>query len=129
MNLEKYTNVSPTSEWKLNKNAAYVYYCANETIHGVEIADLTGLPKNVNLIADISSNILSRPIDVSKHAVIIAGTQKNLGIGGLTLVIIRKELIGHEQAATPGILSYKDISSNKSLYNTPCVFAIYITKV
>ncbi|KAI6182860.1 Phosphoserine aminotransferase [Aphelenchoides bicaudatus] len=128
-NLEKYTTAPPTNEWKLSNNAAYLYYCANETIHGVEIADLSGLPENVNLIADISSNILSNLIDISKHIAIVAGTQKNLGIGGLTLVIIRKDLIGHEQKSTPGILSYASISSNKSLYNTPCVFAIYITKL
>jgi len=126
---DKYGKVPPASEWKLSKDAAYLYYCANETIHGVEISDLADLPSDVNLVVDISSNILSRPIDVSKHVAIIAGTQKNLGIGGLTLVIIRKDLIGHEQKGTPGILSYADFSANKSLYNTPCVFAIYITNL
>jgi phosphoserine aminotransferase len=64
--LEKYDGVPPVSEWKLSKNAAYLYYCANETIHGVEFTDLSDLPADVNLVADISSNILSRPIDVSK---------------------------------------------------------------
>lgn len=65
-NVDKFGDVLPPSEWKLSKDAAYVYYCANETIHGVEVTDLTGLPHNINLIADISSNILSRPIDVSR---------------------------------------------------------------
>lgn len=64
--IEKFVDVPPISEWKLSKNAAYLYYCANETIHGVEITDLDGLPEDINLIADISSNILSRPFDVSK---------------------------------------------------------------
>ncbi|CAD5210186.1 unnamed protein product [Bursaphelenchus xylophilus] len=121
--------IPPYSEWKVNPDAAYLWYCANETIHGVEFKETPKVPEGVNLVADISSNILSRSIDVAKHAVIIAGTQKNLGIGGLTIVIIRKDLIGHQDVQTPGILSYADIHKNESLYNTPCVFAVYITKL
>ncbi|KAI6203211.1 hypothetical protein M3Y94_00530500 [Aphelenchoides besseyi] len=129
LQLSQHNAIPPQSEWKLTDGAAYLYYCANETIHGIEFHETPKVPDNVHLIADISSNILSRSIDISKHSVIIAGTQKNLGIGGLTIVIVRKNLIGHERPYTPGVLNYADISKNKSLYNTPCVFAIYITKL
>ncbi|CAD5206914.1 unnamed protein product [Bursaphelenchus okinawaensis] len=121
--------IPPASEWKTSTEAAYLWYCANETIHGVEFKDTPEVPEGVNLVADISSNILSSPIDVAKHAAIIAGTQKNLGIGGLTIVIIRRDLIGRHDPQTPGILNYADIHKNESLYNTPCVFAVYITKL
>ncbi|KAI6241390.1 Phosphoserine aminotransferase [Aphelenchoides fujianensis] len=126
---DHFVSIPPQKEWKVNEGAAYLYYCANETIHGVEFQETPQLPEGVHLVADISSNILSRPIDVRKHSIIVAGTQKNLGIGGLTIVIVRKDLIGHERKHTPGILSYADTAKNKSLYNTPCVFAVYITKL
>ncbi|KAI6178518.1 Phosphoserine aminotransferase [Aphelenchoides besseyi] len=129
LQLTQHDAIPPQSEWKLTDGAAYLYYCANETIHGIEFHETPKVPENVHLIADISSNILSHSIDISKHSVIVAGTQKNLGISGLTIVIVRKNLIGHERPYTPGVLNYADISKNKSLYNTPCVFAIYITKL
>ena len=112
----------------LDPDAAYLYYCANETIHGIEFYEPPKVDQK-NLVADISSNILSRPFDVSKHALAFAGTQKNLGAAGLTLVVVKKSLLGHTNPYTPSILSYHEIHNNKSLYNTPPCFSIYVTKL
>ncbi|MFH0924644.1 MAG: 3-phosphoserine/phosphohydroxythreonine transaminase [bacterium] len=120
-----FTYVPPRVRWKLNKGATYVHYTSNETIGGVEfhwIPD-TG---NVPIACDMSSDILSRPIDVSKFGVIYAGAQKNIGPAGLTIVIVREDLIGTVLPGTPTIFDYKIQSNNDSMYNTPPTYAIYI---
>jgi len=111
--------------WKLDPNAAYVHITQNETIGGVEIF---GTPETgaVPLVSDMSSNILSRPIDVSKFGLIYAGAQKNIGPAGLTIVIVREDLLGQTVAGTPTMMDYAIQAENDSMYNTPPTYAIYI---
>jgi phosphoserine aminotransferase len=113
------------SEWKLDPNAAYVHYTPNETIGGVEMF-WTPDTGSVPLVADMSSNILSRPIDVSKYGLIYAGAQKNIGPAGLTIVIVREDLLGQTVAGTPTMFDYKTHADNDSMYNTPPTFAMYV---
>ena len=111
--------------WKLDKDAAYVHYTPNETIGGVEfnwVPD-TG---NVPLVADMSSNILSRPYDVTQFGLIYAGAQKNIGPAGLTLVIVRDDLVGHADPRLPTLLNYKTHVDNDSMYNTPPTYSMYM---
>jgi len=122
---DKFTKVPDRATWKLDPNAAYVHYTPNETIHGVEFADIPET-NGVPLVADFSSTILSRPIDVSKFGLIYAGAQKNIGPSGLTIVIVREDLIGHAQALTPGIFDYKQMADNESMLNTPPCFGWYV---
>ncbi|MES2491152.1 MAG: 3-phosphoserine/phosphohydroxythreonine transaminase [Pseudomonadota bacterium] len=122
---EKFTKVPARDTWKLDPNAAYVHYTPNETIHGVEFADIPET-NGVPLVADFSSTILSRPIDVSKFGLIYAGAQKNIGPSGLTIVIVREDLIGHAQKLTPGIFDYKQMAENESMLNTPPCFGWYV---
>jgi len=110
--------------WHLDPNAAYVHYTPNETIGGVEIF-WTPETGSVPLVADMSSTILSRPIDVSKFGVIYAGAQKNIGPAGLTIVIVRDDLIGETVPGTPTMFDYKIHADNDSMYNTPATFAMY----
>jgi len=114
-----------SSAWKLNPDAAYVHICTNETIGGVEIFE-TPNTGSVPLVADMSSHILSRPIDVSKYGLIYAGSQKNIGPAGLAIVIVREDLIGETIAGTPSMYDYKIHADNDSMYNTPPTFAIYV---
>jgi len=117
---------APTQDaWKMDPNAAYLHYTPNETIGGVEIF-WTPIIGDVPLVADMSSTILSRPIDVSQFGVIYAGAQKNIGPAGLTLVIVREDLIGQVVAGTPTMFDYKTHSENESMYNTPPTYGIYI---
>ena len=111
--------------WKLDPNAAYVHITQNETIGGVEMfwVPETG---DVPLVSDMSSNILSRPIDVSKYGLIYAGAQKNIGPAGLTIVIVREDLLGQTIAGTPTMFEYKTQADNDSMYNTPPTYGIYI---
>ncbi|MES2407654.1 MAG: 3-phosphoserine/phosphohydroxythreonine transaminase [Pseudomonadota bacterium] len=111
--------------WKLDPNAAFVHYTPNETIGGVEIF-WTPKTGDVPLVADISSTILSRPIDVSQFGLIYAGAQKNIGPAGLTIVIVRDDLIGQTVAGTPTMFDYKTHVDNDSMYNTPPTYAMYI---
>lgn len=120
-----FSYVPPEAEWKLSADAAYVHYTSNETIGGVEIFR-TPETGDVPLVADMSSHILSRPMDVSKHGVIYAGAQKNIGPAGLTIVIVREDLIGETIPGTPTMFDYKIHVDNDSMYNTPPTFAIYI---
>ena len=120
-----FTAIPPRSEWKLDPDAAYVHICSNETIGGVEYhwtPDTAGVP----LVADMSSNILSRQIDVGRYGLIYAGAQKNMGPSGLTVVIVRADLIGNELPITPSAFNYKLQAENDSMYNTPPTYAIYI---
>jgi phosphoserine aminotransferase len=123
---DKKFSYAPTQDaWKLDANAAYVHYTPNETIGGVEIF-WTPETGEVPLVADMSSNILSRPIDVSKFGLIYAGAQKNIGPAGVTVVIVRDDLIGQTVAGTPTMMDYKTHGDNESMYNTPPTYAIYI---
>jgi phosphoserine aminotransferase len=123
---DKNFSYAPTQDhWKLNADAAYVHYCSNETIGGVEMFWTPNVGA-VPLVADMSSHILSRPVDVSKHAVIYAGAQKNIGPAGLAIVIVRDDLIGETVAGTPSMYDYKIHADNESMYNTPPTFAIYV---
>ena len=114
-----------SSGWKLNADAAYVHICTNETIGGVEMFE-TPNTGNVPLVADMSSHILSRPIDVAKYALIYAGAQKNIGPAGMAIVIVRDDLIGETLPGTPNMYDYKVHADNESMYNTPPTFAIYV---
>ena len=123
---DKNFSYAPTQDkWKLDPDAAYVHYTPNETIGGVEIF-WTPETGKVPLVADMSSNILSRPIDVSKFGLIYAGAQKNIGPAGLTIVIVREDLLGQTVAGTPVMFDYKIQADNDSMYNTPPTYAIYI---
>jgi phosphoserine aminotransferase len=120
-----FTSIPKQSQWQLDANASYVHICSNETIGGVEY-HWTPETGAVPLVADMSSNILSRPIDVSKYGLIYAGAQKNMGPSGLTVVIVRDDLIGHALPITPSAFNYKTQADNDSMYNTPPTYAIYI---
>jgi phosphoserine aminotransferase len=120
-----YTTIPPRETWKLDPEAAYVHICSNETIGGVEY-HATPDVGSVPLVADMSSDILSRPLDVSKYGLIYAGAQKNIGPAGLTIVIVREDLIGQSLPATPTAFDYKTVADNESMYNTPPTYAIYI---
>ncbi len=120
-----YTYAPAQDAWQLSPDAAYVHYTSNETIGGVEVfwtPETGGVP----LVADMSSHILSRPIDVSRYGLIYAGAQKNIGPAGLTIVIVREDLIGQPEAGTPTMLDYRIHADNGSMYNTPPTYAIYI---
>jgi phosphoserine aminotransferase len=121
----KFTYAPKQADWRLDRNAAYVHYTGNETIGGVEfhwIPDAEDVP----LVCDLSSTLLSRPLDVSRFGLIYAGAQKNIGPAGLTIVIVRDDLIGHAPAGTASMLDYKIQADNDSMYNTPATYAIYI---
>jgi phosphoserine aminotransferase len=119
------TYVPALDTWKLDKDAAYVHYTPNETIGGVEFNWIPNTG-DVPLVADMSSNILSRPVDVWKYGLIYAGAQKNIGPAGLTLVIVREDLVGHADPRLPTMLDYKIHADGDSMYNTPPTFAIYV---
>jgi len=121
----KFTSVPAQADWKLSADAAYVHYTPNETIGGVEFHWIpeTG---DVPLVADMSSTLLSRPIDVSKYGVIYAGAQKNIGPAGLVVVIVREDLIGGAASTTPVMFDYKTHADNGSMYNTPPTYAWYL---
>ncbi len=120
-----FTYVPPQASWKLSADAAYVHVCTNETIGGVEF-HWTPETGPVPLVADMSSHILSRPIDVSRFGLIYAGAQKNIGPAGLVVVIVREELIGHALPETPNVLDYKLQSDADSMLNTPPTFSVYL---
>jgi len=122
---ERYTRIPPRDTWQLDPKAAYVHICSNETIGGVEyhwVPD-TG---NVPLVTDMSSSILSRPIDVSRYGLIFAGAQKNMGPSGLTVVIVRDDLLGGALPITPSAFDFKLQADADSMLNTPPTYAIYI---
>jgi phosphoserine aminotransferase len=120
-----YTTIPARQTWKLDPNAAYVHICGNETIGGVQYhwVPETG---DVPLVADLSSEILSRPIELAKYGLVYAGAQKNIGPSGLTLVIVRDDLIGQPHPHLPSAFDYKTVADNDSMYNTPPTYAIYI---
>ena len=120
-----YTRVPPRETWKLDPNAAYVHICANETIGGVEYhwtPDTGAVP----LVADMSSNLLSRPVEVAKYGLIYGGAQKNIGPAGLTIVIVRDDLLGGALPITPSAFDYTLQAEADSMLNTPPTYAIYV---
>lgn len=120
-----FTDIPAFETWQCNPNAAYLHYTPNETIGGVEfdwIPDSGAVP----LVADMSSTILSQPIDVQKFGVIYAGAQKNIGPAGLTLVIVREDLLGNTLPITPSMWNYQIQADNHSMYNTPPTYGIYM---
>ncbi|PST94952.1 3-phosphoserine/phosphohydroxythreonine transaminase [Photobacterium sp. NCIMB 13483] len=116
--------ILPATEWSLSDDAAFVHFCPNETIDGIEIRDLP--ITNKPIVADMSSTILSRQIDVSKYGVIYAGAQKNIGPAGLTIVIVRDDLLGKAKSILPSILDYTVLVDKESMFNTPPTFAWYL---
>ncbi len=120
-----FATIPPRSTWSVDPNAAYLHYTANETIGGVEFQttpDVGGVP----LVADMSSNILSRPVDVTPYALIYSSAQKNLGLAGLAVVVVREDFIGRAMPGTPSIFDYRRQANEKSMVNTPPTFAIYM---
>lgn len=120
-----YASIPARDTWRLTPGAAYVHYTPNETIHGVEFHDIPDVG-DVPLVADVSSNILSRPIDVSRFGVLYGGAQKNLGPAGLSLAIVRKDLLGKHGRDLPPIFDLANQASNDSMFNTPATFAWYM---
>ena len=120
-----HTSIPPRESWQLDPGAAYVHICSNETIGGVEYPTTPDVG-DVPLVADMSSSVLSQPVDVSKYGLIYGGAQKNIGPAGLTLVIVREDLLGHALPCTPTAFNYQVVADNGSMYNTPPTYAIYI---
>ncbi|BAP14656.1 MFS transporter [Alcanivorax sp. 97CO-5] len=121
-----FSTVPPQESWNLSDNPAYVHYCPNETIGGLEYSFVPQVG-DTPLVADMSSTILSRPIDVNQYGLIYAGAQKNIGPAGLTLVVIRKDLLGKAANNVPAMLNYQTHADNDSMYNTPPTFAWYLS--
>ena len=120
-----YTGIPGRASWQLTPGAAFLHYTPNETIHGVEVHAIPDVG-DVPLVADVSSNFLSRPVDVSRFGVLYGGAQKNLGPAGLTLVIVRKDLLGRHGRSLPPIFDLQNQAKNDSMFNTPPTFAWYV---
>lgn len=122
---DTYSYIPEYKDSDFDKDADYVYICSNNTIYGTKFTDIPNTG-DIPLIADMSSMILSEEIDVSKYGIIFAGAQKNMGPAGVTVVIIRKDLIGHAPEGTPSMLDYKIHADTKSMFNTPPTYTIYM---
>lgn len=118
-------HVPPARGWRISPDAAYVHLCTNETIDGIELFDLP-TPVDVPVVADVSSHILSRPMAVSGYGVLYAGAQKNIGIAGLTVYIVRKDLLDRALPICPSVFEWKTVAAHNSMYNTPPTWAIYV---
>ncbi|WP_394754556.1 3-phosphoserine/phosphohydroxythreonine transaminase [Crenothrix sp.] len=121
----KFTTIPDVANWALDSEAAYLHYTSNETIHGVEFQNVPDA-KGLTLVSDMSSNILSRTVDVSQYGLIYAGTQKNMGPAGVTVVIVRDDLIGHADKKVPGVFNYAEQVKNGSMLNTPATYNWYL---
>lgn len=124
-----HTRLPDPASWQLSGDAAYVHLCSNETIHGVEfqqLPDLAALGSRAPLVIDFSSHVASRPVDWSRVGLAFGGAQKNLGPAGLTLVVVRDELLGHALEICPSAFNYKTVADNHSMYNTPPTWGIYM---
>ena len=124
-----FTTLPAPATWQVGANSRYVHICGNETIHGVEfheLPDLKALGCDAPLVVDFSSHVASRPVDWSRMGLAFGGAQKNLGPAGLTLVIVREDLIGHALPHCPSAFDYKLVADNQSMYNTPPTYSIYI---
>ena len=127
--LNKFSSIPSRDTWKLSADPAYVHICTNETIDGIEyhfVPEIADQTNGAPLVADMSSNILSRVIDVSKYGVIYGGAQKNIGPAGLTIVIVRDDLIGNALQICPSAFDWKLVAENSSMFNTPPTYSIYI---
>ena len=126
---DAYTSLPDPATWKLSSGSAYVHICTNETIHGVEfhqLPDLKALGHDAPLVIDFSSHVASRPVDWSRVGLAFGGAQKNLGPAGLTLVVVREDLLGRALPVCPSAFDYKTVAHNQSMYNTPPTYAIYM---
>ena len=124
-----HTRLPDPATWRLSPEASYVHLCTNETINGIEVhelPDLDALGARAPLVIDFSSHVASRPVDWSRVGLAFGGAQKNLGPAGLTLVVVRDDLIGHALDICPSAFDYKTVADNRSMYNTPPTFAIYM---
>lgn len=122
----QFTSIAPQESWQLTAGAAYLHLCTNETIDGVEFNFVPSVQGETPIVADMSSHILSRVIDVSKYGAIFAGAQKNIGPAGLTLVIVREDLLGHALPICPSAFDWSIVAAHDSMYNTPPTYSIYI---
>jgi phosphoserine aminotransferase len=124
---DSFNRLPQQAEYKFNPDAAYIHFCHNETIHGVEFRSEPVPPQGVELICDMSSDFLSQPVDVSKYGVVYAGAQKNAGPAGVVVVIVREDLLARVPEKLPVMLDYKVLAESGSLHNTPPCFSIYVT--
>ena len=122
---QNFTYVPKRASWRLDPSSAYVHITSNETIGGIEYQETPDVG-NVPLVADMSSHLLSRPVDIARYGLIYAGAQKNIGPAGLTIVIIREDLIGQAASGIATVENYKTHADSASMYNTPPTFAIYM---
>jgi len=122
----KFTTIPDSAIWQIDEQAAYLHYTSNETIHGVEFSDVPD-SKGLPLVCDMSSNILSRSIDVSRYGLIYAGAQKNMGPAGVTIVIVREDLLGNAPNTVPPVFNYAEQAKNGSMLNTPATYNWYLT--
>ncbi len=124
-----FTDIPDPASWEIRQGASYVHICSNETIHGVEfqaLPDLKALGSDAALVVDFSSQVASRPVEWSRIGLAFGGAQKNLGPAGLTLVVVREDLLGHAMAICPSAFNYQTVAANGSMYNTPPTYAIYM---
>ena len=124
-----FTDVPDPAAWQIRPGASYVHVCSNETIHGVEfqaLPDLKALGSDAALVVDFSSHVASRPVDWRRVGLAFGGAQKNLGPAGLTLVVVREDLLGHALDLCPSAFNYQTVAANGSMYNTPPTYAIYM---
>jgi len=124
-----FTGIPAASTWQLHQTASYVHLCSNETIHGIEfqeLPDLKALGSDAPLVIDFSSHVASRPVDWSRVGLAFGGAQKNIGPAGLTLVVVREDLLGHALPICPSAFDYKVVADNGSMYNTPPTWGIYM---
>ncbi len=124
-----HTSLPAPAGWHLRHNTSYVHVCTNETIHGVEfqeLPDLKALGSDAPLVIDFSSHVASRPVDWSRVGLAFGGAQKNLGPAGVTLVVVREDLLGHALSICPSAFDYKTVADHQSMYNTPPTYSIYI---
>jgi len=125
----EFSDIPDTGTWSISADASYVHVCSNETIHGVEfhsIPDLKALGSDAPLVLDFSSHVASRSVEWSRIGLAFGGAQKNLGPAGLTLVVVREDLLGHALPICPSAFNYKTVAENNSMYNTPPTFSIYM---
>jgi len=124
-----FTDIPAPESWQLRPGASYVHICSNETIHGVEfhaLPDLKSMGSDAALVVDFSSQVASRPMDWGRVGLAFGGAQKNLGPAGLTVVVVREDLLGHALAICPSAFNYETVAANGSMYNTPPTYAIYM---